>query len=58
MCHNEYDANRYLTVRQQPRPPIVRRKREPLKLTPAGVFWLHYLAIYLICAVCAYFFWA
>lgn len=54
MCRNEFDANRYLSVRQAPAAPLAPRKR---KLTPAGIFWLHYLAIYLIAAVCAYFAW-
>lgn len=57
MCRNEFDANRYLSVRQAPAAPLAPRKRAPRKLTPAGIFWLHYLAIYLIAAVCAYFAW-
>lgn len=57
MCHNEYDANRALSVRQAPRAPIVRRKRTATSLTPAGVFWLHYFAgLAFLCAL-AYFFW-
>lgn len=56
MCHNEYDAYRYLSVRQAPRAPI-NRKREPRELTPDGIFWLHYFAGLAFLCVLAWLFW-
>lgn len=57
MCRNEFDANRYLSVRQERTPTPLSQRRTVTRLTPAGIFWLHYLALYAICAACAYFFW-
>jgi len=57
MCRNEFDANRYLAYRPAAPVRIVKRRRTVTRLTPAGIFWLHYLALYAIVAACAYFFW-
>lgn len=57
MCHNEYDANRHLALRTTSALPAPRRKRTETRLTPAGIFWLHYFAGLAFLVALFYFFW-